>query len=73
MFDAVASAAAVGPSWLQSYARNRNAAACLYKCSAPTALGLRRQGWKVLRIAEEALLTPMTFSEESSSRRQLRR
>ncbi len=73
LFDAVTSAVAAGPSWLQSYARNRNAAACLYKCSAPTALGLRQQGWKVLRIAEEAVLTPMTFSEDGSSRRQLRR
>jgi len=71
--DPVASPAEVGPSWLQSYARNRNAAACLYKCSAPTALGLRQQGWKVLRVAQEAVLTPMTFSEDGPSRRQLRR
>ena len=73
LFDPVASPSATGPLWLQAYARRRNAAACVYKCSAATAQGLRHGGWKVLRIAEEAVLTPLTFSEKGSSRRQLRR
>ncbi|UWQ35820.1 phosphatidylglycerol lysyltransferase domain-containing protein [Leisingera aquaemixtae] len=58
---------------LARHARRRNAAACCYKCGARTALLARKSGWKVLRIAEEAVLDPRAFSENGSSRRQLRR
>ncbi len=56
-----------------THARRRNASACLYKCSARTGLAARRAGWKVLRIAAEAVVYPAAFSEAGSSHRQLRR
>ncbi len=58
---------------LQRYARERNATPCFYKCSARNALAARQAGWVVLRIAAEAVVTPLTFSEAGSSHRQLRR
>lgn len=73
LFDPLAAPSTTGLAWLKNYARSRNATACVYKCSAPTAQGLRRAGWKVLRIAEEAILNPTIFSEDGASRRQLRR
>ncbi len=58
---------------LRRFARARNASACLYKCSARSALEARQAGWVVLRIAAEAVVSPMRFSEAGSSHRQLRR
>jgi phosphatidylglycerol lysyltransferase len=58
---------------LRRYARQRNAIACLYKCSTRNALAARQAGWAVLRIAAEAVLCPQSFNEEGSSHRQLRR
>ncbi|WP_241482214.1 phosphatidylglycerol lysyltransferase domain-containing protein [Leisingera sp. ANG-Vp] len=58
---------------LAAHARSRNAAACYYKCAPRTALEARKAGWRVLRIAEEAVLNPLAFAEKGSSRRQLRR
>lgn len=73
VFGPVAGASTTGLGWLAHYARDRNAAASVYKCSAPTALDLRRNGWKVLRIAQEAVLDPITFAEDGPAYRQLRR
>ncbi|MEL0435692.1 phosphatidylglycerol lysyltransferase domain-containing protein [Phycobacter sp. K97] len=58
---------------LAAHARRRNASACLYKCSARTGLAARGVGWKVLRVAAEAVVHPATFSDSGSSHRQLRR
>lgn len=58
---------------LQRYARQRNTAPCFYKCSARNALAARQAGWAVLRIAAEAVVSPIHFSESGSSHRQLRR
>lgn len=58
---------------LKHHAAGRNTAACLYKCSAKPALSARKSGWKVLRIAAEAVINPQSFSESGSSKRQLRR
>ncbi|MFS4583107.1 phosphatidylglycerol lysyltransferase domain-containing protein [Phaeobacter sp. C3_T13_0] len=58
---------------LKSHARLRNAVACLYKCSARDAVDCRRARWRVLRIAQEAVLCPISFNETGSNRRQLRR
>lgn len=58
---------------LQRYARQRNAAPCYYKCSARNALAARQAGWTVLRIASEAVVSPISFSESGSNHRQLRR
>ncbi|MBT8154603.1 DUF2156 domain-containing protein [Epibacterium ulvae] len=58
---------------LQQYARSRNALVCFYKCSPRVAVSARKAGWRTLRIAQDALVNPMTFTESGSSKRQLRR
>jgi len=46
---------------------------CVYKCSARTAAVARRAGWRVLRVAQEAKMTPASFDINAPSFRQLRR
>ncbi|APG46759.1 phosphatidylglycerol lysyltransferase domain-containing protein [Phaeobacter porticola] len=58
---------------LRTHAKLRNAVVCLYKCSARDAVQCRRAGWRLLRIAQEAVLSPLQFSDTGSNRRQLRR
>ncbi|WP_037253671.1 phosphatidylglycerol lysyltransferase domain-containing protein [Roseobacter sp. SK209-2-6] len=58
---------------MKSYARKRNALACFYKISSKPALEARKSGWAVMRIASEAILNPVEFSESGSCHRQLRR
>ena len=58
---------------LRDYANGRNTSACFYKCTPRVALAARRSGWRLLRIAQEAVLNPMTFTEAGSDKRQLRR
>ncbi|MQY41292.1 DUF2156 domain-containing protein [Epibacterium sp. SM1969] len=73
LFDPVRGYAAEIFAPLHHYAAGRNAAACLYKCSPRAALAARKANWKILRIASEAVITPRGFSENGSSKRQLRR
>ncbi|MEX0304054.1 MAG: phosphatidylglycerol lysyltransferase domain-containing protein [Leisingera sp.] len=73
LFDPLSGLAAETFTPLAVYARSRNAAACYYKCSRRTSLMARRSGWRILRVAEEAVLDPMAFTEGGSRRRQLRR
>ncbi|NIZ12434.1 phosphatidylglycerol lysyltransferase domain-containing protein [Phaeobacter sp. HF9A] len=61
------------PEALARHARSRNTAACFYKCGPRMALTARAQGWKVLRVAQDAILFPADFSEQGSAFRQLRR
>ncbi len=58
---------------LAAHARQRNLSACLYKCNTGSGIAARRAGWKVLRIAAEAVLIPQEFTETGSRHRQLRR
>ncbi|MFW8636556.1 phosphatidylglycerol lysyltransferase domain-containing protein [Cribrihabitans pelagius] len=73
LFDPVSGLAGEVFAPLAAHARGRNAAACLYKCSPRIAQAARQSGWRVLRIAEEAVLDPQRFSGSGSARRQLRR
>lgn len=73
LFDPVTGNTTEALAPLRRYARERNAAACLYKCSARSALIARQAGWIVLRIAADAMISPMHFSETGSRHRQLRR
>ncbi|UWR89847.1 phosphatidylglycerol lysyltransferase domain-containing protein [Phaeobacter inhibens] len=73
LFGAVSGHLAEVLPGLRQHARLRNAVACLYKCTARDAAVCRRARWRVLRIAQEAVLHPVKFSESGSSRRQLRR
>jgi phosphatidylglycerol lysyltransferase len=45
----------------------------LYKIGADTAARARRDGWQVIRIADEAWLDPRSFADDVPARRQLRR
>ncbi|MCA0856404.1 phosphatidylglycerol lysyltransferase domain-containing protein [Phaeobacter italicus] len=58
---------------LRHHARSRNSAACLYKCDAVCAQATRKAGWRVLRIASEAVLSPNRFQDQGPRLRQLRR
>ncbi|UTS80332.1 phosphatidylglycerol lysyltransferase domain-containing protein [Phaeobacter piscinae] len=73
LFGAVSGHLAEVLPGLRQHAKLRNAVACLYKCTARDAAMCRRAQWRVLRIAQEAVLLPEKFSESGSSRRQLRR
>lgn len=73
LFDPLAGA--LGPLLpaLEQQARDQNRFACLYKITARTARTAREAGWTVVRIAQEAVLCPATFSLETPARRGLRR
>ncbi len=61
------------PDALARHAHHYNTVPCIYKCSSGMAIAARKQGWKVLRIAADAIVNPQTFSDMGSSHRQLRR
>ncbi|GAB5432021.1 MAG: hypothetical protein EpisKO_13910 [Epibacterium sp.] len=73
LFDPISGRQDEIPAALRAHALSRNAAACFYKCSARTALAARQEGWKILRVAQDAILAPETFTVEGSKHRQLRR
>ncbi|TNJ40177.1 phosphatidylglycerol lysyltransferase domain-containing protein [Phaeobacter sp. B1627] len=73
LFDPMTGRRGEIPEALSRHARSRNTAACFYKCSPRMALAARRQGWKILRVAQDAVISPADFSENGSSFRQLRR
>ncbi|MFC4668558.1 phosphatidylglycerol lysyltransferase domain-containing protein [Seohaeicola nanhaiensis] len=54
-------------------ARSANRIACLYKCGARSAALARRAGWKVQRIAREAVIDTARFDLSTPRHRQLRR
>ena len=54
-------------------ARQKNRFALFYKCSARSAALGRREGWRTIHIADEAVLNPQVFSLEGRPYRQLRR
>ncbi len=73
LFDPITGRADTNMAPLQNLARRQNRVLCFYKISGRHALGLRRAGWTVLRIADEALITPAKHTLEGSTYRQLRR
>ncbi|WGW02667.1 phosphatidylglycerol lysyltransferase domain-containing protein [Tropicibacter oceani] len=58
---------------LRAMARAQNRLACLYKVEARDAAALRRAGWHVAPVAQEAVLNPQGFSLDGACHRQLRR
>ena len=58
---------------LAKAAKDQAKIACLYKCSARTALQARKNGFFVLPIAREAWVDPRSFTTTTPSHRQLRR
>lgn len=73
MFDPLTGRPGFDPAGLLALAKNQNKVACFYKLSGRYAAKLRHQGFKILRIADEAVLDPGRFSLEGSQFRQLRR
>jgi phosphatidylglycerol lysyltransferase len=45
----------------------------IYKCSARGAAVARLQGWSVVKVAEDAIIDPISFSLDGSAKRTLRR
>ena len=58
---------------LAQQARDQNRIACLYKCSAKTAVIARASSWKIIHYADDAVLNPSTFDLNTPARRTLRR
>ena len=58
---------------LRGEARHQLLSPSLYKCDPRLAVSARAAGWRVLRIADEAVLHPLRFDGGSPSCRQLRR
>lgn len=58
---------------LVTAARASNRLPVVYKCSARQALQARRAGWRLIRIADEAVIDPGRFTLDGSAYRQLRR
>ncbi|WP_141102039.1 phosphatidylglycerol lysyltransferase domain-containing protein [Oceanicola sp. 22II-s10i] len=58
---------------LHAEAERTNRTPCLYKISARDAALARRAGWRVARIADEAVIAPAAFDLSGSTHRQLRR
>ncbi len=73
MFDPLTGRPGFDPAGLLTLAKNQNKVACFYKLSGRYAARLRHQGFKILRIADEAVLDPGGFSLQGSDFRQLRR
>ena len=73
---AVASGGTLSVAVLDALGRNAGSRALtpiLYKSPARAACLARRQGWSVMRISDEAFLSPRDFSIGGPERRQLRR
>jgi len=73
LFDPITGRPGFDPSNLLTLAKNCNKIGCFYKISARYAARLRRQGFKTVHIADEAVLNPGQFSLQGSGFRQLRR
>ncbi|MEZ5715183.1 MAG: phosphatidylglycerol lysyltransferase domain-containing protein [Paracoccaceae bacterium] len=58
---------------LTDRARTRNRLPLLYKCSARSAAGARRSGFRLWHVADEAVIDPARFDLDTPARRQLRR
>ncbi len=57
----------------RAYGQRRNGTVCIYKCGPRIGTAARQARWKVLRIAQEAVLRPQSFADKGSTHRQLRR
>ena len=58
---------------LQDAALIGNRVPCFYKVSQRIAVLARQRGWQVVKVAEDARVTPATFTISGSKKRQLRR
>lgn len=58
---------------LKRAARDRMLSPAIYKCGARLASRARRDGWRLIRIADEAVVDTAAFNLEGSRHRQLRR
>lgn len=60
-------------AYLSKIATCENKLPLVYKCSAGTALGLRKMDWRIWRIAQDAILDVGSYDLSTPSRRRLRR
>lgn len=73
MFDPLRGQTCDIPRALALLAQDRMLVPAIYKCSAPLANEARRAGWKIVRIADDAIVDPTRFCLDGAGLRQLRR
>ncbi len=73
IFDPVHGHSADLASPLRKIAKDQNRIVCKYKISARHALHARREGWSVIHVSDEALVSTKDHTMEGSKYRQLRR
>ena len=73
LFDPMSGTPADTVRALSRAARERMLVPAIYKCSARTALAARRAGWRVMRVADDAVIDLAAHSLDGSGARQLRR
>jgi phosphatidylglycerol lysyltransferase len=73
LFDPISGTVPPALNNLKAEARSRNKLACLYKCSAKTALTARLDNWPVLRIAQDCIIDLPNYDLSLPTRRGLRR
>lgn len=61
------------PAFMDVSNMGANAPKTLYKCGSNQAIQARQSGWSVLRCAQDALITPATWTADRPACRQLRR
>lgn len=73
MFDPIGRRKASAFKLLTRVAKSGNKIPAIYKASPATAVTARKLGWKVVKVAEDAIIDPGSFTESGSNKRQLRR
>lgn len=73
LFDPATGQPADALAHLKAEAKAHARSACVYKCSARTAVAARAQGWHVAQIAQECVVDLSAYDLDHASRRGLRR
>lgn len=73
LFDPICGAPLTVAKSIYTFAERRNKLFSIYKCTPRTAAVLRKGGYKALHIANEALINPSQFTQNTPAFRQLRR
>ncbi|MGC1502846.1 MAG: phosphatidylglycerol lysyltransferase domain-containing protein [Sulfitobacter sp.] len=73
LFDPATGQAAPALAHLKAQAAALSLGACVYKCSARTALTARAQGWSVAKVAQDCLIDLQSYELDQPDKRGLRR
>jgi phosphatidylglycerol lysyltransferase len=73
LFDPATGRAAPALTDLKAQAKALSLSACVYKCGARTAVAARRNGWRVVQIAQECVIDLSSYDLSHANKRSLRR